>query len=44
MDQEVAREGNLVTSRSPDDIPAFCCAIVLAFRQAAQPTGAGNRS
>lgn len=24
VDEEVARDGNLITSRSPDDLPAFC--------------------
>ena len=28
VDQEVCVDGNLVTSRSPDDLPAFCQAIV----------------
>ena len=40
----VARDGNLVTSRSPDDFRAFCSAIPVLFSQADQPTGAGNRS
>jgi protease I len=31
VDQEVASDGNLTTSRSPDDLPAFCRAIVEAF-------------
>ena len=45
VDQEVARDGNLVTSRSPDDLPAFCTAIVELFAQAGQSTvGAGGRS
>lgn len=37
VDQEVARDGNLITSRSPDDLPAFCTAIVELFAQAGQP-------
>jgi protease I len=28
VDQEVAVDGNLVTSRMPDDLPAFCRAIL----------------
>ena len=24
VDQEVVTDGNLITSRSPDDLPAFC--------------------
>ena len=31
VDQEVATDGNLITSRSPDDLPAFCTAIVHTF-------------
>ncbi|GAB2578977.1 type 1 glutamine amidotransferase domain-containing protein [Microlunatus antarcticus] len=31
VDQEIAIDGNLVTSRSPDDLPAFCEAIVKTF-------------
>jgi protease I len=31
LDQEVVVEGNLITSRSPDDLPAFCDAILVAF-------------
>jgi protease I len=34
VDQEVAKAGNLVTSRNPDDIPAFNDAIIEAFSQA----------
>ncbi|MDV6980022.1 type 1 glutamine amidotransferase domain-containing protein [Mycobacterium intracellulare] len=44
VDQEVARDGNLVTSRSPDDLAAFCPAVVELFSQAAQPAGAGSGS
>lgn len=44
VDQEVARDGNLLTSRSPDDLPAFCTGIVELFAQADQSTGgAGGR-
>jgi protease I len=31
VDQEVCVDGNLVTSRDPDDIPAFCAAVVELF-------------
>ena len=35
VDEEVAVDGNLVTSRNPNDLPAFCKAIVKLFAQAA---------
>jgi protease I len=45
VDQEVARDGNLLTSRSPDDLPAFCAALVELVAQAGRPTvGTGGRS
>jgi protease I len=31
VDEEVVTDGNLTTSRSPDDLPAFCERIVLEF-------------
>lgn len=31
VDEEVAVDGNLISSRSPDDLPAFCKAIVGRF-------------
>jgi len=31
VDQEVVRDGNLITSRFPDDLPAFCRAIIAAL-------------
>lgn len=34
VDEEVCRDGNLVTSRKPDDLPAFCRAMVELFSQA----------
>jgi protease I len=35
LDEEVVIDGNLISSRSPDDLPAFCDAIVDAFAQSA---------
>ncbi|MGV0743896.1 type 1 glutamine amidotransferase domain-containing protein [Mycolicibacterium sp. XJ870] len=37
VDQELVVDGNLITSRSPDDLPAFCGAIVEAFAKQPQP-------
>ncbi len=34
VDEEVSIDGNLITSRNPDDIPAFCAAVVKAVAQA----------
>jgi protease I len=34
VDQEVVVDGNLISSRSPDDLPAFCATIVEAFANA----------
>ncbi len=31
VDQEVVRDGNLVTSRTPDDLPAFCRELIAAI-------------
>ena len=33
LDQEVVRDGNLITSRTPDDLPAFCREIIAALKQ-----------
>jgi len=33
LDQEVVRDGNLITSRVPDDLPAFCRTIIEALSQ-----------
>ncbi|MFL1897631.1 type 1 glutamine amidotransferase domain-containing protein [Streptomyces tauricus] len=38
VDQEVVVDGQLVTSRSPADLPAFCAAIVEQFARAHHPT------
>ena len=34
LDQEVVVDGNLITSRKPDDIPAFNQAVILALEEA----------
>ena len=34
LDQDVVVDGNLVTSRRPDDLPAFCREMLTAARQA----------
>jgi len=34
IDQEVVRDGNLITSRKPDDLPAFCREILKALQEA----------
>jgi protease I len=41
VDEEVVIDGNLISSRSPDDLPAFCSAIVEEF--ARSPAGASGR-
>ena len=41
VDEEVVVDGNLISSRSPDDLPAFCRTIVDAFAQS--PAGATRR-
>jgi protease I len=34
LDQEVVVDGNLITSRKPDDLPAFCREIIKALAKA----------
>ncbi len=41
-DAEVVRDGNLITSRKPDDLPAFMQAIIQAVREA-KPARAAAR-
>lgn len=40
VDQEVAVDGNIITSRKPDDIPAFADAIQTALQSVRQPEAA----
>jgi protease I len=42
VDTEVVRDGNLITSRKPDDLPAFMQAIMQAVKEAT-PALAGKR-
>jgi protease I len=42
VDAEVVRDGNLITSRKPDDLPAFLQSIIQAAREA-KPALAGAR-
>jgi len=32
VNEEVVRDGNLITSRTPADLPAFCRTIISALR------------
>lgn len=38
VDEEVVIDGNLISSRSPTDLPAFCPAVVTAFAKTAATT------
>jgi intracellular protease, PfpI family len=37
VDQEVVIDGNIITSRKPDDIPAFSKALIQALEEVAEP-------
>jgi len=37
VDREVVRDGTLITSRRPDDLPAFCRAVIEALTGAGAP-------
>lgn len=41
VDEEVHVDGALVTSRKPDDLPAFCDAMLEAFAEARTPNASG---
>jgi protease I len=42
VDQEVVRDGNIITSRKPDDLPAFTTMIIQAVKEM-KPAMAGAR-
>lgn len=42
LDQEVVRDGNLITSRLPDDLPAFCREIISALEEVGAPKEAAR--
>ena len=42
VDEQVVTDGNITTSRSPDDLPAFCERIVQKFARAPQTATAGG--
>ena len=44
VDEQVVTNGNITTSRSPDDLPAFCERIVQEFARAPQSAGVGRGS
>jgi protease I len=44
VDEEVVTDGNITTSRSPDDLPAFCARIVQEFARSPVPSGAAAPS
>jgi protease I len=42
VDEQVVTDGNITTSRSPDDLPAFCDRIVQEFSRTPQAAAAGG--
>ena len=43
VDQQVVKDGNLITSRNPDDIPAFTKALLDALGRLTRPSWHGSR-
>jgi len=41
-DAPVVRDGNLITSRLPNDLPQFCAEIASALRESPRPSGDGK--
>ncbi|MEU6742748.1 type 1 glutamine amidotransferase domain-containing protein [Streptosporangium sandarakinum] len=44
VDEPVVTDGNITTSRSPDDLPVFCERIVQEFAKGPQATAAAHRA
>jgi len=44
VDREVVQDDNLITSRTPDDLPAFMRAIIAACERSPEAAGAGERA
>jgi protease I len=44
VDEEVVVDGHLITSRVPDDLPAFCRAIIRVMVEASEPAAVGADS
>ncbi|MBO3744032.1 type 1 glutamine amidotransferase domain-containing protein [Actinoplanes flavus] len=44
VDEPVVTDGNITTSRAPDDLPDFCERIVQEFARAPQPSAAAGRA
>ena len=44
VDEQVVTDGNITTSRSPDDLPAFCERIVQEFARAPHAAAAGGQA
>ncbi|MGI6872116.1 DJ-1/PfpI family protein [Amycolatopsis sp. 3B14] len=42
VDEQVVTDGNITTSRSPDDLPAFCERILREFAKTPEPAGGGG--
>ncbi len=42
VDQEVVRDGNLITSRKPEDLPAFLRMIIAALSELPSPPSRGR--